>query len=195
MDSMFDEFASDQSAPLEYSNPPDGRAKGSSLPSTSRNGHMLNSSSSGSRHGGTIHTELTLTETEQLRRFIAKMKHIFDIYNTIHDNYRIRDELEEPTEAKDPRKSKRKVPTSIYQDLRNCYRDVPELYFRPTFNLKNQDMFNRALGSPTVTSMADKSCESNEDREVFQDKLSRYLDLIEMALLRQIWSQSPAFFR
>jgi hypothetical protein len=92
-------------------------------------------------------------------------------------------------------KRKNAAATSSSSDLRRCYDDIPELYFEPHFSLKSQPMFDEALGAPTVDAMSDGSRQSHEEREVFQDKLSRYLDLIEMALLRQIWTQSQAFFR
>ena len=38
-------------------------------------------------------------------------------------------------------------------------------------------------------------CHINAQYQPQQERLSRYLDLVEMALLKHIWSRSPAFFR
>lgn len=111
-------------------------------------------------------------------------------------------------------------------ELRTCYREVPELFFRADFSLLSPEIFNQTLlikdvagpeGSPTAAQNGRKHSHltpksgkvsrtySTEDvMEVMQrqgldgrshDVLSYYLDLVEVALLRQIWLRSPAFFR
>jgi vacuolar protein sorting-associated protein 54 len=61
-----------------------------------------------------------------------------------------------------------------------CYREVPELFFKHDFSLQVTDTFSNVL------------VPANRDK---QESLSRYLDLVETALLKQIWVRSGAFFR
>jgi vacuolar protein sorting-associated protein 54 len=69
------------------------------------------------------------------------------------------------------------------EELRKCYREVPEMFFRSNFSLGNQEIFNQ------LYQIFEKG--EQEDSNYF----SSYLDIVEIALLRQIWYKSPAFFR
>lgn len=130
-------------------------------------------------------------------------------------------------------------------ELRVCYREVPELFFRSDFSLLSPEIFNQTLlikDTATTTSSSNgganadatvgghgshnptgaggpsaggelqrkrdlKSSRTYSSEDVLemmqrqgldgrsQDVLSYYLDLVEVALLRQIWLRSPAFFR
>lgn len=89
-----------------------------------------------------------------------------------------------------------------------CFATVPELYFHPDFSIRNPETFqlilrneerqleiqnaNEALsGDQSAPSQSSsKSKRSQEDQT-----LTNYLDLVEVALLRQIMTKSPAFFR
>ena len=62
------------------------------------------------------------------------------------------------------------------EELNQCYENVPELFFRSSYTLQNSDIFN------TIYTQ-------------LQDKLPSYLDLVEVALLKLIWSRSTSFFR
>ena len=89
------------------------------------------------------------------------------------------------------------------------------MFLRYDFDLRNPDIFNEVLG-PGANSSAGKSgggagsaSMSGSDMVTGlsagtaavgqvvskQERFSRYLDLVEVALLRQIWSKSTAFFR
>lgn len=104
-------------------------------------------------------------------------------------------------------------------ELRTCYREVPDLFFRADFSLLDPAIFNETLlikdtnseGStsqkgkqPTPLHRGGRTYSTEDVLEVMQrqgldgrshDVLSYYLDLVEVALLRQIWLRSPAFFR
>lgn len=86
-----------------------------------------------------------------------------------------------------------------------CFATVPELYFHPEFSIRNPETFQLILrneerqqealaskdSSDEQTSKSPvKSKKSSEDQT-----LTNYLDLVEVALLRQIMTKSPAFFR
>jgi hypothetical protein len=88
-----------------------------------------------------------------------------------------------------------------------CFATVPELYFHPDFSIRNPETFqlilrneerqqeiqnsNEALiGETSPSKSSSKSKRSQEDQT-----LTNYLDLVEVALLRQIMTKSPAFFR
>ena len=105
------------------------------------------------------------------------------------------------------------------EELRACYREVPDVFFMEGFSLQSQDTFNQVLqikdhnssssGSSSSKSLALKqhhhhhhqaavshrSSSGEGEEEETDDDLSRYLDLVEVALLRQIWYRSPAFFK
>lgn len=128
-------------------------------------------------------------------------------------------------------------------ELRVCYREVPDLFFRSDFSLLSPEIFHQTLfikdtisatntssGTTAVTSHTHghnhthattagvgggeivrkkdlKMSRTYSTEDVLemmqrqgldgrsQDVLSYYLDLVEVALLRQIWLRSPAFFR
>ena len=92
------------------------------------------------------------------------------------------------------------------EELRACYKEVPEVFFKEDFSLQSQTTFNQVLqikdhssSSSSSKGLALKhhhhqstvSYRSGEET----DDLSHYLDLVEVALLRQIWYRSPAFFK
>ena len=87
------------------------------------------------------------------------------------------------------------------EDVALCFREVPPIFLRYDFDLRNPDIFNEVLGPGSSNAGAPKlSAGSGSGSGVGQvvskqEKFSRYLDLVEVALLRQIWSKSNAFFR
>lgn len=90
--------------------------------------------------------------------------------------------------------SKSKVASGLVDDVVICYRDVPPMFFRPDFSLSNPEMFNQVLG-PGTRQSHQKGSGGVRDGPSKQEVLSRYLDLVEVALLKQIWQKSTAFFR
>jgi hypothetical protein len=123
--------------------------------------------------------------------------------------------------AETPAANKSKWSKLAGEELRTCYREVPELFFRADFSLLVPDIFNETLlikdtlaeGGMAGSTHKKKHAPlqkggrtySTEDvLEMMQrqgldgrshDVLSYYMDLVEVALLRQIWLRSPAFFR
>jgi hypothetical protein len=77
------------------------------------------------------------------------------------------------------RKLESLVPTA--EDVEKCFRLVPELFFREDFELHDPETFDSTLGARAAHNM--------------DEKLTTYLDLVEVVLLKQISSRSPAFFR
>ena len=100
-------------------------------------------------------------------------------------------------------------------ELRTCYNEVPDLFFRSDFSLLNPEIFNETLlikdtcgegakKKHTPLARSGRTYSTEDVLEMMQrqgldgrshDILSYYLDLVEVALLRQIWLRSPAFFR
>ena len=92
-----------------------------------------------------------------------------------------------------------KSSSSVQDDVMICYRDVPSMFFRADFSLRNPDMFNQVLGpgsnksAPSVSVGRGQAIQRDGPNK--QEVLSRYLDLVEVALLKQIYVKSTAFFR
>jgi len=66
------------------------------------------------------------------------------------------------------------------QELEHCLTTVPEDYFRPDFSVKDKKFFSKLS--------------ERKDKMVLQDKLSYYLDLVEVNLLKQICLRSSSVF-
>ena len=62
-----------------------------------------------------------------------------------------------------------------------------------TTNTTNNN--TRATTATTTTAAAATIAPNHSENKTLQDKLSMYLDTVELALLKQIWSRSPDFFR
>eukprot|EP01038_Epipyxis_sp_PR26KG_P011823 gene11823-15822_t len=228
LENIFDDFTIEQSAPLEYNSPlvaalngANGNIKGSSLHTSIHNLSMGASSISSLSSPASTAALFTLTnsENDQLERFLARMKQLFKLYNAIHNA--TEDDFTYNNQNKSSPRMTLSNPTGIKlkkvsaDELRQCYREVPPLFFRPDFSLQNQEIFNVAFnikgfqgsgsmnenkriqsGDITTTPNGSKIC-TFEDYKNFerQEALSYYLDITEVALLRQIWARSPAFFR
>lgn len=105
-------------------------------------------------------------EAEQLKKLIDRLSKSQKFYKLLHATVKARN-------APTPR-------SSITDDILTCFREVPDIFFHSDFNLRNPTTFELVLGSTNLD---------------VQDKLSHYLDLVELALLKLIWSRSPSFFR
>ena len=100
-------------------------------------------------------------------------------------------------------------PTASADDCRQCFAEVPSLFFKKEFFLGDPDVFEQTLG--THSALAAGAHHQHQKRpgrgrgsgsgagsgqyEPQQEALSRHLDLVEVALLKTINSRSPAFFR
>ncbi|CAH0477773.1 unnamed protein product [Peronospora belbahrii] len=67
------------------------------------------------------------------------------------------------------------------EDVTKCLEAIPNLFFRPTFDLTDPNTFEEVMSLPNVTSL--------------QEELTAYLDRVELALLRQVSSRSDQFFK
>jgi len=91
------------------------------------------------------------------------------------------------------------------EELRICYKEVPEVFFSEDFSLQSQDTFNQVLqikdqGNNYIKGIVLRQQQQHHQQSMSlrsseADDLSHYLDLVELALLRQIWYRSPAFFK
>lgn len=184
---LFDEFAADQSAPLEYNSP------------------LANLISAGANSSVTDPTTLytmSPADNNRLEAFIKRLKKTYKDYQGLHGAVR-------PNEFdRNLRKSasfheengkspvKQKTQTNASSELKRCYREVPGMFFIPEYTLMNPDMFKLTI----MDSSEDEKNDLNQGNLLVyagraEQRLSHYLDLVEVALLKQIWSRSPAFFR
>lgn len=99
----------------------------------------------------------------------------------------------------------------------HVYREVPEIFFRPDFRLTLSEIFDQTIKPETFKNNGSSNHENSSSSSSSssggggsrrrartssysgegsqQEYLTRYLDLVELALLKQIWSRSPQFFK
>ena len=203
MDNIFDEFALDQSSPLEYSlqlitTPTQNKGaipSSNSKPSMGKSSHYAQQSSHHSLHNSQhssnkkIIDSLVLTNAEivQLDIFLKTMEKSLKTFQFIQSN---------EASTNNHNNSSAVLPRSkrlASDELRRCYAEVPDFFFRSDFALTNQEIFNKVY--QLSTSSAPSSSTNGHSSYRHDLSLSYFLDLIEIALLRQIWARSPAFFR
>jgi vacuolar protein sorting-associated protein 54 len=210
LENLMDEFTIEQNQPLDCISAPDIMTSSSSHSSSSST-HSMSASSHGALISLSLYTSSSL-DMEQLRELIVRMRGIFKDYNSIHCSH---------TNGKNISSngsrlgiSTNLIPSSA-EDVAACFKEVPDVYFRSDFSLQSPEIFVLTLGSraqlltgnwvqhgdSTEASVMkanhpdkDKSIKFNSNSKQ-QEQLSRYLDLVEVALLKHIWSRSPAFFR
>ncbi|ETN23174.1 hypothetical protein PPTG_02827 [Phytophthora nicotianae INRA-310] len=68
----------------------------------------------------------------------------------------------------------------VAEDVTKCLDVVPNLFFRPDFDLTDPNTFEEVMNMPNATSL--------------QEELTTYLDRVEFTLLRQVSSRSDRFF-
>ncbi|KDO18094.1 hypothetical protein SPRG_16534 [Saprolegnia parasitica CBS 223.65] len=66
------------------------------------------------------------------------------------------------------------------EDVQKCFQEVPSMYFKPEYDFTDPQTFHHVLQGASVQDT--------------QDKLSGYLDRVEVSLLRQVSSRSDRFF-
>jgi hypothetical protein len=91
-----------------------------------------------------------------------------------------------------------------------CFDHVPDLYFHPDFSIQNPETFNHiikveqriqqsvissSLVDSTTTTVSSPTTKRRGYNSNDETSLTTYLDLVEIALLRQIMTRSPAFFK
>uniref|UniRef100_T1J950 Vacuolar protein sorting-associated protein 54 n=1 Tax=Strigamia maritima TaxID=126957 RepID=T1J950_STRMM len=90
-------------------------------------------------------------------------------------------------------KPSRQLAQKAQAELQN----IPKIYLQPTFTLENQETFNTVFPLTQLhnSQVANKS--GNKDRnssKLLQEKLTHYLDIVEMHIAHQISQKSAAFF-
>ncbi|OQR89995.1 vacuolar protein sorting-associated protein [Thraustotheca clavata] len=66
------------------------------------------------------------------------------------------------------------------EDVQKCFKEVPSLYFKSDYDFTDPQTFHQVLQGASIQDT--------------QDKLSGYLDRVEVSLLRQVSSRSDRFF-
>lgn len=200
MEDLYDEFAIEQNTQLEHISPATamGRLAGS-------------------------RGVLPVQDMQSLNNMIAKLRAEYTDYEHVHS-----------TNVQQNRGASMflgsgKDSNSI-NDILKCFKEVPEIFFRPDFSLMNPATFEKVIGSilfvpstqtqqsrsQEVDSTIGASSENGNDVQITGTKvridlvaleqqekqrqqqhvpLAYCLDLVEIALLRQICIKSPAFFR
>lgn len=186
-DSFVDEFEIDQSMPLDHS------ATSSPMPLLGNSGGSISHISSPMA----LFTSLqlfpatTATDMESLQKLINRMKRILGEFELLHRKHaKGNHDLGYLLTASS---------ATSNDSILSCFKTVPEIFFRPDFSLQNPEIFNIVFGhihssgdAPGDHSQAQQRASSTMNQ---QETLSTHLDMIETALLKQIWVRSPAFFR
>jgi len=202
MGELFDEFSQDLAAPvdlLSHSHPhtqsllysqhskhnlqptnsshhPKNGSEGSPRNNNPNFNPNLSSSSHSTVSSTTTHTvaspsaalhQLTRTESEQLAQFLQRLKSQFTGYRPLTSS---------------ASSSGVGSMAGSAEELRACYREIPDCFLKPDFALTHPATFAEVCGTPP-------------DPAGVASQLSCQLDLVEVALLKQIWARSPAFFR
>ncbi|XP_011471589.1 vacuolar protein sorting-associated protein 54 isoform X1 [Oryzias latipes] len=71
---------------------------------------------------------------------------------------------------------------------------VPKIFMRPNFALEDPSTFNAVLPWSHFPSAGGKSSRDGASSKLLQEKLSHYLDVVEVSIARQISLRSDAFF-
>lgn len=191
VDDIFDEFSSDQRLPIDIYNQSGGSSSTFSLLSSHHSiapssNHSISQSSSSMNFTSAFSLFTTKTEDEQLQAVLKRISKIFHEYQKIHESLLARGLY--PSD-KVPNKTKSNA------SLQACFREVPELFFRPEFSLQNIEMFNQAIGAAFPPASQISQNKKKQYPIIQQEKLSKYLDVVELALLNNIWIRSSSFFR
>jgi vacuolar protein sorting-associated protein 54 len=219
LENLMDEFTIEQNQPLDCVTAPDIIISSSSHSSSSST-HSMSASSHGALVSLSLYSSSSL-DMEQLKELIIRIRKVYKDYDVIHSTHhgQGKNVLHNPNNPNNPY-NRLYVSTNLIsssaEDVANCFREVPDLFFRSDFSQQSPETFTATLGSraqllsghwPLDASTSNNStlkngCDNdgvaghrNRSSSKQQDNLSRYLDLVEVALLKHIWSRSPAFFR
>jgi len=143
----------------------------------------------GSAHGGLASVPITGQPDESMRYLRAKYPQFAETHKVKvpaaqpHGDVKIRSEdaSESGSVTRTPSSSQRNAADTENQAA-NCFRLVPDVFFASEFSLANPRIFEEILNP------------SNSSGNAQQKRLSDYLDLVENALLQQIWSRSTDIF-
>ena len=133
--------------------------------------------------------EMSDQDINSFRKLISKLNEVYADYKMVHN-------MQLSNNAKS-------TYASSTDDIMKCFREVPEVFFKSDFSLLNPDTFYKAMGNilflpPDATNgtsdpVAAKQLELQKQQQHIP--LAYCLDLVELALLRQICIKSPALFR
>uniref|UniRef100_A0A8D3BHU8 Vacuolar protein sorting-associated protein 54 n=1 Tax=Scophthalmus maximus TaxID=52904 RepID=A0A8D3BHU8_SCOMX len=84
--------------------------------------------------------------------------------------------------------------TTNHEKSRAELEQVPKIFLRPDFALDNPGTFSAVLPWSHFTSAGGKSSRDVASSKLLQEKLSHYLDVVEVSIARQISLRSDAFF-
>ena len=208
LENLLDEFSMEQTMPLECVSAPDVMLSSSSHSSSSST-HSMSASSHGALVSLAMYSSTSL-DMEQLKELIVRMRRIYKEYNAIHTSHSNSKGIQNTSSRFS---SISGVIPSSAEDVALCFKEVPDVFFRTDFTLQSLETFTLTLGgraqlftdawelqeiSLDGSRKSRKDNGSNGHNGIStrqQENLSRYLDLVEVALLKHIWSRSPAFFR
>lgn len=236
LEELFDEFQIDQSTPVTIQSIATSNVSMSSsshhTTAAASSHHSINGKSSSLSRispnwASNLMLAITKTEEDQLKTSVNKLHSVY------RDYYRLRaSNLFSPNIAKVASSTGSKLVITSTDDMFQCFREVPEPFFRPDFQLSSTEVFPVAMGVPhyrytsrppvnddhSGSSMDNNTALSSSNRRGSvvpsngssngeflrrmsglipphqQDKLTRYLDSIELGLLKHIWVKSSAFF-
>ncbi|XP_060951607.1 vacuolar protein sorting-associated protein 54 isoform X2 [Limanda limanda] len=84
--------------------------------------------------------------------------------------------------------------TSNHEKSRAELEQVPKIFMKPDFALEDPGVFGAVLPWSHFTSAGGKSSRDVASSKLLQEKLSHYLDVVEVSIARQISLRSDAFF-
>ncbi|XP_029374241.1 vacuolar protein sorting-associated protein 54-like isoform X2 [Echeneis naucrates] len=84
--------------------------------------------------------------------------------------------------------------TSNHEKSRAELEQVPKIFMKPNFALEDPATFNTVLPWSHFNSAGGKSSRDVASSKLLQEKLSHYLDVVEVSIARQISLRSEAFF-
>lgn len=211
LDVLFDEFAIEQSTPLEM---PSSYSSTHGLSNSSHNiaisNHSIRDILSTSQHS--LHSThqfsqllvLTQQEIEELQKFSLKMTKIYDIFQSVHSlsesKGRYGANLSVVSSSVVNNNSNNNLPYHQLE-LAKCYADIPPVFFLPVFSLTNPEHFQQALltyekyrPSQQPATSGPVPAPNNHFVPIEDTKLTSYLDRLELTLLTQIHNKSARFF-
>lgn len=132
---------------------------------------------------------------EHFRKYLAKTSARFRKHNLALKNVATSAE----NDAVGDGESDREFPSAYARKQKRFQIDldvIPKIFMQPGFSLQNPETFNQVLPWQQIkTHRQDSSSEKSvQSSKLLQEKLSHYLDLVEVQITKQISVRSEAFF-
>jgi len=144
---------------------------------------MVSTSAASSSTSSTATSE---SEKAHGKEIADRLRRIFREYNSVHRRHHHR-----PDQAA----ALQTLATASAGDDSSVYREVPEIFFRPDFRLTLADIFDQTISPEAFSGGRGRTASGLSGEGSQQEHLAQYLDLVELALLKQIWTRSPQFFK